>query len=225
MDLKVSPVSWNFNLIYLSNIVFFSQSPRSHSGQMRKGLSILQVAKSTLKLNNVISSQEELIFLIEIYKRVAWREQLPQLMQSKDWDYHQTHRFSLVPELVQLFLYILPSIALISVRHKQNLRTKQEKYFGTLSVEELKAMHELQNKLLSPMIIALPHNWNRYNSNTRRCNVQVMSCDSLFRTNSTLLSPKHTLHDRNKSQLVKMDLHSFGRNQPIDTLVSLSFWI
>lgn len=55
----------------------------------------------------------------------------------------------------------------------QNLEKDPLTQFGALSANELKTMHELQRKLVSLPILALPYTRGRYTIDTVAYNVQV----------------------------------------------------
>lgn len=80
--------------------------------------------------------------------------------------------------IVLWIVQCIPSLcAQLSTREtpfNQKSKKDQPTHFGTLSVDEQNAMHELQNKLVSPPLLALPYAGARYILYTDVCNVQAI---------------------------------------------------
>lgn len=75
--------------------------------------------------------------------------------------------------LCNVFHQFVLSFAHIGAPQSQNLKKDQPTHFGALTADELNAIRELQNKLVSPLILELPYSGGSYTLDTDACNAQL----------------------------------------------------
>lgn len=67
----------------------------------------------------------------------------------------------------------MPNFVRIAAQLNRKLDKNQPMHIGALSMDKLKAMHELEKKLVAPQILALPYAGGRYTIDTDTCSVQA----------------------------------------------------
>lgn len=170
----LSPVKWQFTLINFSDIVVFSRSPREQWNPVKQIMSLSQGAEATLKLNKCSFFTGTFDYLKHttgpLLLKVATHttDAMKRLKTST-----KVIKLRSFPRLFDVFPRFVPRFARIGAPLRKKLKSDQPTHFGVLSADEPKAMHELQDKLVSSPILALIYAWSRWNIDTDTCNVQL----------------------------------------------------
>lgn len=148
------PVTWQFTLVYLDDILVFLHSPHDHIVHMKQILSLLRVVEVSLKLRRRNFSTENIDCLGHVilsrrletatHTRAATKGLKPPTNTTKLCTILGLRNVS------RRFVY---NFAWTAILLSNKLKKGKPKHFGELTAEKLRAMLELQEKLvLSPIL-------------------------------------------------------------------------
>lgn len=163
----LSQIEWQYDLVYLDNIVNSSCSPCGHIGHVKRVLSILQDAGATLKLKNYNFVTSTIDYLGHVIQP-CWVEIATLAIDAIKRFKAPTNitEFCSFLQFYNAFRRFVPNSVPIGAPLIKKLENNQPTLFGALWVHQLNAKHELQNKLVSLPIPAFPYAWGSYTLDT-----------------------------------------------------------
>ena len=174
IDVILSSVKWQFALVYLDDIVIFSPKPEEHIEHVKKVLMLLQDAGVTIKLRKCFFFTDNIDYLghvirpgtLEIAPKAT--EAIKNLKPPKN----VTELRSFLG-LCNVFRRFVPNFSRIAAPLNKKLKKGEPQHFDHLTDEELSAMKDLQDKLITPPVLALPRPNGRITIDTDACAYQV----------------------------------------------------
>lgn len=174
MDIIRSSVNWKFHLTYLDGIVVFWLSRRDHTTHVRQALSLLQDVGITLKLKkcNVFTRAFDYFSIVIPPQRLEIAAHTTNAIIKLKPSSNITEFFSFLA-LCNVFRRFASIFTWIEAPPSNKLKKDQPKRFSELRVEELSAMHKLQENLLFSAILGLRNASKKHTLDTDSCNAQV----------------------------------------------------
>lgn len=158
MDVTLAIIKWQFALIYLDEIVFFSKSPAKHIDHGKQELTSLQSAELTHKLKNWNLFLDTIDYLEHVIRprRLKPTARTADAIQKLRKLHNLIERRSFL-ELYNDFRRFIPSFALIAASLFRKKQKNKPRNFGPLFEKELIAMKIFQEIVISPLTLALPY--------------------------------------------------------------------
>lgn len=174
MDVIPSTFKLKFALVDLERIVVISRSSCDHVGHVKRIQSLVRVSDISLKLMKCSIFTDTADYFCHVIPPTSPEvtTQTSNATKGLKLQLKATELCSFL-ELCNVFRRIKPNIACIAALLNQNFKKVQLTLFRSLSPDKLKAMHELQGKLMSPPIQSLSYAGDRYILDTNAFNVQV----------------------------------------------------
>lgn len=167
VDAILSSVQWQFALVYLLDIVLFSNSPAYHIEKVRHVLQILCEPETTLELNKYWSSSETIDYLGQaiIPGRLEHAEHTTDAVAKHEHPTTQTKIGSFLG-LCSLFGPFVPNFARLAASVNKKLKVDQPKQYRPLDEKEGAAVLSLNESLIGPPVLSLPRTEGSYTLDT-----------------------------------------------------------
>ena len=201
VNIILSRVKWQYALVYIDDVIIYSNSIEKHFEHVHHVLSLLRQAGITLRLQKYNFFTESVDYLghtIHPGRLQVARNNLKALREPKA-PTNQTEIRSFLG-MCNVYRRFIPNFARIANPLNRKLHNGQPVSFEILTDEEYDAFEELKGKLISPPILALPRPGYKYTIDTDACDTQVGYCLLQEQPDGTLLPIGYWIRTLNKPE-------------------------
>ena len=170
----LSKVKWQYALVYLDDVIFYSKSVKQHFNQLGEVLSLMHEAGLTLKLPKCYFFRKSVDYLGHIVSpgklEVAHRgtEAIRKTLPPRTF----TEMKSFIG-LCNVYRRFVPNFSRIAKPLDKMVCKDHPKVWDNLTDEQMAAFTELRTRLMQPPVLALPKANKPYTIDTDACDVQI----------------------------------------------------
>jgi transposase InsO family protein len=177
VDIVLSGLTWKSCLVYLDDIIIYSQTMEDHLTHLHDVLTLLGQAGLSLKLAKCHFLQETVDYLGHVIRpgKLEIATKNTDALRTAQPPRTQTELRSFLG-LCNVYRRFVPGFSKIAGPLNQMLRKGESPRLGALSVEQLHAFESLRDNLLHPPVLALPRKAGRYVLDTDASDLQIGSC-------------------------------------------------
>jgi transposase InsO family protein len=177
VDIILSGLTWKSCLVYLDDIIIYSEDTEDHLNHLDQVLTLLGRAGLSLNLAKCHFLQESVGYLGHIIRpgKLEIASKNTDALRTALPPRTQTELRSFLG-LCNVYRRFVPGFAKIAGPLNQLLKKGEGPHIGPLSVEQLTAFEKLREKLLQPPVLALPRKEGRYVLDTDASDHQIGSC-------------------------------------------------
>ena len=177
MDIILSRVRWKSVLVYLDDIIVFSQGVSQHLKHLETVLSLLKEAGITLRLQKCSFFQKQVKYLGHIIRpgRLAIHGKSLEALEKALPPKNKTQVRSFLG-MCNVYRRFIRDFTRIARPLNQKVRKDAPQTWETLTDEETKSFNTLKRALLTAPILALPREGYRYTLDTDASDQQLGCC-------------------------------------------------
>jgi hypothetical protein len=174
VNMTLTGLTGKVRLVYLDDILIFSQNSEDHLHHLNAVLSRLYGAGLSLKLRKCHFVKKTVSYLGHVIRpgELAVAEKNTVSLKTAQSPTTQTELRSFLG-LCNFFRRFVPKFASISAPLNAILKKGQSPKLGPLTEEQLSSFNALREKLLHPPVLALPRREGRYILDTDASNEQI----------------------------------------------------